>query len=206
MDPLSAAYFHFRTVSFETYKFTQVPLQPSCADSWLKQQTFNSRSSWPMVTCTEQENSFTARNGDPTWPEGCFLSPFVQRRREVAHPVLIKDFLQLSPEAAMCLWFCVEGAYQILVNPTSGDSRSLGGISTNLFLSLSIVTLPSWWHGFLFMTCRTCILTTLLSGWRFLFLRYMQIVEPLQSLQAWPTWLSWSSLMNTWPPSPLRWW
>jgi len=24
---------------------------------------------------TEQEKSFTARNGGPTWPEDCFLSP-----------------------------------------------------------------------------------------------------------------------------------
>jgi len=49
----------------------------------------------------ERENSFTARNGGPTWPEDHFLSPFVQRRREMAHPVLTKGFLQLSPQAAM---------------------------------------------------------------------------------------------------------
>jgi len=54
-----------------------------------------------MVTPTEQENSFTARNGGPTWPEDCFLSPFVQRKRETAHPVLAKAFLQISPEAAV---------------------------------------------------------------------------------------------------------
>ena len=30
-----------------------------------------------------------------------FLSLFVHRRREVAHPVLTKGFLQLSPEAAI---------------------------------------------------------------------------------------------------------
>jgi len=54
-----------------------------------------------MVAPKERENSFIARNGGPTWPEDCFLSPFVQRRREMAHPVLTKGFLQLSPEAAM---------------------------------------------------------------------------------------------------------
>jgi len=54
-----------------------------------------------MVTPTERENNLTARNGGPTWLEDSFLSPFVQRRREMAHPVLTKGFLQLSPEAAM---------------------------------------------------------------------------------------------------------
>ena len=43
-----------------------------------------------MVATTERENSFNARNGGPTWPEICFLSP-----------VLTKGFLLLSPEAAM---------------------------------------------------------------------------------------------------------
>ena len=36
-----------------------------------------------------------------TWPEDYFLSTFMQKRREMAHPVLTKGFLQLSPEAAM---------------------------------------------------------------------------------------------------------
>ena len=54
-----------------------------------------------MVVPTERENSFTARNGGPTWPEGYFLSLFMQRRREMAHPEPTKGFLQLSPEAAM---------------------------------------------------------------------------------------------------------
>ena len=53
-----------------------------------------------MVAPTEQENSLTARNGGPTWPEDGFLSPFVHRR-EMVHPGLTKGFLQLSPEAAM---------------------------------------------------------------------------------------------------------
>ena len=52
-----------------------------------------------MVNPTEKENSLTARNGGPRWPEDHYLSPFVQRRREMAHPVLAKGFLQLSPEA-----------------------------------------------------------------------------------------------------------
>jgi len=45
-----------------------------------------------------------------------------------------------------------------------------------------------------------------MSGWSFLLVIYMQIMEPLQSLQTRSTWLSCSSLMNTPPPSPLRWW
>jgi len=55
----------------------------------------------PMVAPTEQENSLTARNGGPTWPEDRFLSLFVHKKREMAHPVLTKGFLELSPEAAM---------------------------------------------------------------------------------------------------------
>jgi len=54
-----------------------------------------------MVAPTEQENSLTARNGGPAWPEDLFLSLFMHRRREMAHPGLAKGFLQLSPEAAM---------------------------------------------------------------------------------------------------------
>jgi len=54
-----------------------------------------------MVVPTEQETSFTTKNGSPTSPEGRFLSPFVQRRREVAHPVPTKDILQLIPQATM---------------------------------------------------------------------------------------------------------
>ena len=55
------------------------------------------------------------------------------------------------------------------------------------------------------LTCRTCILRTLLSRWSFLFSKI--IMEPLQLLQARPTWQSWSSLMNVpCTPPPLRWW
>jgi len=54
-----------------------------------------------MVAPTEQENSLTASNGGPAWPEDRFLSPLMQRRREMAHSVLTKGILQLSPEAAM---------------------------------------------------------------------------------------------------------
>jgi len=54
-----------------------------------------------MVVPTERENSHTARNGGPTWPEDRFLSPFVHIRREMAHLGMTKGFLQLSSEAAM---------------------------------------------------------------------------------------------------------
>jgi len=33
-------------------------------------------------------------------------------------------------------------AYRILVNPTSGGSRPLGGIPNNLYLCVSTVTVP----------------------------------------------------------------
>jgi len=36
MDPLNVPYFHLIQVDFEASNFTQVPLQPSCAYSWLK--------------------------------------------------------------------------------------------------------------------------------------------------------------------------
>ena len=44
---------------------------------------------------------------------------------------------------------CIRGTYQILVNPTFGGSQPLGGIFTNLYLSVIIVIVPSWRHGFL---------------------------------------------------------
>ena len=44
---------------------------------------------------------------------------------------------------------CVRGACRILVNPTYGASQPLGGIPTNLYLSVCTVTVPSWRHGFL---------------------------------------------------------
>jgi len=71
-------------------------------------------------------------------------------------------------------------------------------------LSVSTVTVPLWWRGFLswhvqYVSLEHYCQAEVFRSW------YMQIVEPLQSLQAWPTWLLWSSLMNTPLPSPLRW-
>jgi len=54
-----------------------------------------------MATRADQEKSVIVRNGGPTRPQNCFLSPFMQSRREMAHPVPTKAFLQSSPEAAM---------------------------------------------------------------------------------------------------------
>ena len=54
-----------------------------------------------MVGPTERENSLTAGNGGPTWPEDRFLSPFMHMKREMAHPGMTKGFVQLTPEAAM---------------------------------------------------------------------------------------------------------
>ena len=47
------------------------------------------------------EKSDIVRDRAPTRLEVCFLSPFMQRRREMDHPVLTKAFLQLRPEAGM---------------------------------------------------------------------------------------------------------
>jgi len=70
-----------------------------------------------MVAPTEQENSLTARNGGPTWPEDRFLSTFMHRRREMAHPVLTKGFLPLSPEVAMLPGPRVETTHLPLSHP-----------------------------------------------------------------------------------------
>ena len=74
---------------------------------------------------------------------------------------------------------CIRGAFRILVNPMTGGSQPLGGILTNLYLSVSSVTVPSWRRGFLAwhvenvsVTYRICILRTSLSGWSFLFMMY----------------------------------
>ena len=77
-------------------------------------------------------------------------------------------------------------------NLMSGSPRLLGGISTNLFLSVSTVTVPTWHveHVSSEHYCQTGIF----CSW------YTRIVEPLQSLQEQPTWLWWSSLMNALPP------
>ena len=80
---------------------------------------------------------------------------------------------------------CVRGAFRILVNPTPGDSQPLGGIFTNLYLSASSVTVPSWRRGFLSWHVENVSMTSLyvssehhcqaevFCSW------YMQIVEPL---------------------------
>jgi len=54
-----------------------------------------------MVTLTEQENRLHCQKWRPYMVSRLFLSPFVQSRREMAHPVPTKGFLQLSPEAAI---------------------------------------------------------------------------------------------------------
>jgi len=86
VDPLNLPYFHLRWF-WKVSNFTQVPLQPSCANSWLKTPTFSSsHGSWPMVTLAEWEERLTTRNGGPTWPENCSLSPFVHQGLSVAKP------------------------------------------------------------------------------------------------------------------------
>jgi len=70
-----------------------------------------------MVVPTERENSLTARTGGPTWPEDRFLSPFMQRMRKMAYPVLTRGFLKLSPEAAMLPGPSVETCPLLPVQP-----------------------------------------------------------------------------------------
>lgn len=95
MDALSIPYFHFMW-DFEASNSTWVPLQPSCDSNHTHfQQAFNSHCSW-AIACTDQKESFTARNRGPTLPENCFLSIFVQRRREKAPPLPTKWLFKAS--------------------------------------------------------------------------------------------------------------
>ena len=100
MDPLNIPYFHFRWVlkllnSHKCHCSHPVHIHDSNHTHCLR------HGSWPIFAPTEWENSFTARSGGPARPEDSFLSQFMQRRRETAHPVLTKGFLQLSLEAAV---------------------------------------------------------------------------------------------------------
>ena len=61
-----------------------------------------------MGAPTDRENRFTTREGGATWPEDCSPNRFLQSKREMAHPVPTKGFLQLNPEAAMLSWPSVE--------------------------------------------------------------------------------------------------
>ena len=99
--PLNVPYFHFTWVLklLSSHKcYCSHPLEICDSNHTHFLSAFNSHSSLPMVGTTDQEKS---RNGGPTWPEDCFLSPFVQRRRATAHPVPTKGLPQLSPQAAM---------------------------------------------------------------------------------------------------------
>ena len=81
----------------------QLPLQPSSEDSWLKlHPVLNSHGSWPMTTRADQVKSNIVRNGGPTRPEVCFLSPFMQRR-ETTLPVPTKAFYSQAQKQPCCL-------------------------------------------------------------------------------------------------------
>ena len=101
-------------VGFEASNLTQVPLQPSCPHSRLKPHPLSNELAIVMALGqwlplqSEKIASLPEKEALRTWPEDHFLSPFVHRRREMAHPGLIKGFLQLSPEAAMLPWPRVE--------------------------------------------------------------------------------------------------
>jgi len=100
MDPLNVPYFHFRWVlkllTSHKCRYSH-PVQIHDSNHTCFLISFSRYSSWPMVTPTERENRFLARNGGPTWPEDLFLSQFVQRRSKMAHP----GQLHLS-ESDMC--------------------------------------------------------------------------------------------------------
>jgi len=70
-----------------------MPLQPSCADTWLKLRPNSNEllilGQWLPL---QSEKELHCPNGGPTWLEVRFLSPFVQRRRELAHRVLFAPF------------------------------------------------------------------------------------------------------------------
>jgi len=55
----------------------------------------------------------------------------------------------LTRSNTLSLKWWLHSSYWILVNATSGGSRPLRGIPTNLCLSVSTVTVPSWRRGFL---------------------------------------------------------
>jgi len=62
----------------------------------------------------------------------------------------------------LCLWWLCSRCYQIPVNLISGGSPPLGGISINLFLSISTITVPLWrrklpsWAQNLIWNCYYC--------------------------------------------------
>ena len=56
-----------------------------------------------MAACTDWNESFNAGKEGLTWPENCFLSPFLQKSKEMATHGDAVDFLQPNLEAAM-LW------------------------------------------------------------------------------------------------------
>ena len=89
---------------------------------------------------------------------------------------------------ALCSWWLHS---RCLLNPCQSDIwwlTTLGGIPTNLYLSVSTISVPSWRRGFLswpveYVSPKHYCQAEVFCSW------YVQIVEPLQSLQAWPTWL-----------------
>ena len=104
MDPLD--YHISMPMGVQTLNFTQVPLQSSCADLRLKPHPLVNNlsivhTSQSMFPHRDQAKSFTARNGRPYVWGDCFLKPSMERRREVAHPLPNKGFLQLIQETVM---------------------------------------------------------------------------------------------------------
>ena len=101
MDPLNVPYFHFRWVlKLLTWHKCHCSHPVHIRDS-NHTHCLTSLQESRLLANGHPYRALAARNGGPTWPEDRFLSPFVHRRREIAHPGLTKGFLQVSPEAAM---------------------------------------------------------------------------------------------------------
>ena len=86
---------------------------------------------------------------------------------------------------------CVRGAFQILVNPTSGGSRLLGGILTNMYLSVSSVTVPLWRRGFPSWHVEDVYPQNITVRLKFSVHDICKLWSHCSHLQARPTWLSW---------------
>ena len=105
---------------------------------------------------TNWEQCWLSMIGEPTW---CRFQAM-----KVQGSYLPIVHVQFSNKCVVLYsWWLSSRCLLILVNPSFGDSPLLGGISTNLFLYVSTMTVPSWRRGFLFMTFRTGILRTWLT-------------------------------------------
>jgi len=83
-------------MGFEATKFAQVPFSHPVQICYSNHthflMSFNSHASWPMVTPTDQEKCFTARNENPMWPE------------EFSKPICAMEERNGPPSQPMCFY------------------------------------------------------------------------------------------------------